>query len=163
MPVRLSKLLLLLILLPVACAVAPPLPLEGVDRTLQPDQAARDIEAARGREVVWGGVIVSSRNLESMTEIELLSFPLNANSLWPESSESAQGRFLLRSPGYLEPLDYAPGRYLVARGRIEGLVPVQVGEVRLEQPVMSAGQIHLFRSKPAESRVRFGFGLILSN
>ena len=166
MPLTLSKCLYLApVLLLAACATKPPLEIAGADLDSPPQEVVQNFDAARDTRVVWGGVIISSRNLENSTELEVLAFPLESGSLWPHAEQPAEGRFLLRQPGYLETLDYAPGRYITAVGRVSELRDVEVGESKLQYPVVEAGQVHLWRERPTanEPRFRFGFGLILHN
>ena len=144
-----------------ACASTPPLDLEGADRRLTPSEAAADIETARGRRVAWGGVIVSTRNLEQTTEIETLGHPLD-DSGRPQTAAPPQRRFLLVHPGYLEAADFRGGRLVTAVGTVTGTRRGRVGDADYIYPVLEAEEIYLWplgERAPRGSNVHFGIGI----
>lgn len=144
-----------------ACAPPRPFPLSGTDRTLTPELAASNFAMARGRRVVWGGVIAAATNLPDRTELEVLSYPLDS-SAQPDTGKKSAGRFILQHPGYLETLDYAPGRLVTATGTVTALRNGLVGKTPYRFPVLSATGLHLWplparaSSSPA---VQFGIGI----
>ncbi|HEX7045088.1 MAG TPA: Slp family lipoprotein [Burkholderiales bacterium] len=149
------------LLLLAACASTPPLDFEGTDRSLTPAEAAAHIETARGRRVAWGGVIVSTRNLEHTTEIETLGYPLD-DSGRPQTGAPAQRRFLLVREGYLEAADFRSGRLVTAVGGVTGTRRGRVGEAEYVYPVLEAEEIYLWplgERAPQGSNVRFGVGI----
>ncbi|KXX65024.1 Slp family lipoprotein [Marichromatium gracile] len=82
--------------------------------TLAP-QAARASD--QGTVVSWGGVLLSTRNLATTTELMVESYPLDDCGR-PRTGQPGRGRFLIWHPGFLDPVDYRPGRALTATGRI---------------------------------------------
>lgn len=147
-----------------ACASTPKFDTTGVDRSLTPSGAVSGIDTAVGRRVQWGGVIVATRNLRDRTQLEVLSYPLERAGE-PDTTAQPHGRFLLIRDGYLEPVDYAPGRTVTAVGAITEIELGTVGEAEYRYPVLNASQLHLW-SKPTEyrnprSNVQFGIGVIL--
>ncbi len=149
----------------VACATRPAFDLGGVDTTLTPTAAAADIDAARDHHVEWGGVIISARNLRDHTELEVLAYPLD-HSARPELEKTALGRFLLTRPGYLETVDYSPGRLITAVGPVTGIHDGSVGQSPYRFAVITAAELHLWpRWTPHdnEPRITFGIGFNYSN
>ncbi len=117
-------------------------------------------DASAGDRVVWGGRITAIHNLPDHTEITLISYPLDRADR-PRLGAEPGVRFLLRQEGFLEPVQYSPGRYLSVVGQIEGLRQSQLGEHWLELPVLAAEQIHLW---PADRNqwhgpARFSIGI----
>ncbi len=99
------------------------------DRSLTPAMAAT------GDAITWGGTLVSSRNLADATDLEMLAYPLDDCGR-PLLDERAQGRFIIRRPGYLETADLAPGRRITASGRIIASVEGRIGEADYRFPVL---------------------------
>ena len=121
--------------------------------------AAMDIPE-KGTKVRWGGVIISIRNLQYNTEIDVISYPISSHGE-PQPEEPPQGRFIALKAGYLEPLDYAPGRRVTLEGRVESRRPGTVGEAKYLFPILRVETIRLWsgdRSGPRPS-FNFGFGI----
>jgi outer membrane lipoprotein len=151
--------LLLFALLLGGCASAP-FSTAGLDPTLTPSRAVKESRFVQGREVVWGGVIVSSTNLADATRFEILAYPLD-RSQRPETDQAPYGRFLLYKPGYAETVDYAPGREVTVRGRLDGIQQGRVGEAPYTYPLVRSNTLHLWPAGGrSESRVHFGVGVI---
>ncbi len=153
------------LLLLVGCSSKPVLPTEGVDLKLNPGQVPSAPEPLNGARVLWGGVIITSTNLEGRTRLEILSYPLDS-TLRPQTGKSAGSRFLAFHPGYLETADYAAGREISMVGTVGDLEEAKLGEHRYRYPTIHTEQIHLWPKKEAgesKSKVHFGIGVIFSN
>lgn len=113
-----------------------------------------------GDRVVWGGRIVAVENLSDRTELIVASYPLDRGDR-PKLREDAGVRFVLVEDGFLEPVDYAPGRYITALGTVAGVEDRLTGEHIHAHPVLDAERIHLWPANPAEwqSRSRFSIGI----
>jgi outer membrane lipoprotein len=109
----------ILLLLLTSCASTPAFNTAGVDRALTPQRVSTSPQSTTGRNVQWGGTVVSTTNLKDSTQIEVLSFPLDSDGR-PRVDTTAQGRFILERAGYLEPADYAAGRQVTAVGTVTG-------------------------------------------
>lgn len=146
------------------CATTPRFNLEDVDTALTPGNAVAQIETARGKKVVWGGIIVSSRNLQNSTQLEILAYPLDSNHR-PLTEREPLGRFFADHNGYLETVDYAPGRELTLTGTLGSVKEGKIDESVYHYPAISTEQIHLWTKKRSdtEPRIRFGFGVMLHN
>jgi outer membrane lipoprotein len=143
-----------------ACASAP-FDLTGVDTTLTPDDAMNNPPTLQGRRVMWGGMIVNTRNLQNTTEIEVLGYPLSSTGV-VQNDRPAQRRFLLVKDGYLESADYSRGRYVTAVGTINGTRPGKVDEAPYVYPVLNAERLHLWppeQARKTEPNVGFHFGI----
>jgi outer membrane lipoprotein len=152
-----AALCLLAALLSGACAT--PFEAGQADTTLTPLQAAAEIDAARQRNVAWGGVIVATRNLRDSTEIEVLAYPLDRQNR-PDASAKPTGRFIGIQPGYLETADYAAGRQITLVGTVTATRAGVVGEARYVYPLVSISRLHLWpKEPPASNEPRFHFGI----
>jgi outer membrane lipoprotein len=155
--------LLFLVSLLVACASTPDFNLQSVDKTIQPRDVVASPATYQGKQVLWGGVIVHSANAKSGTELKLLAYPLDRN-LKPQTGSDSLGRIIVFKEGYLETLDYAPGRLLTVTGTVQGTKKAPVGEAMYTYPVVKSMQIHLwpYQEEAGESRVHFGIGVGVS-
>ena len=91
----------------------------------------------------WGGTLVSTRNLPDSTELEVIAYPLNRCGK-PRVSEEPVGRFLVRTRGFLEPMDYQPGRQVTATGLIAEVQDGRVGGAPYRFPVLEDGKVRLW-------------------
>ncbi len=159
---RLSVLLTLLLLS--GCSTKPVLPTEGANQELTPKQVSDTEQQFIGSRVLWGGVIVSSTNLEGSTRLEILSYPLDSK-LRPLTDKKAGNRFLAHHRGYLETVDYSAGRQVSLVGTISGIEQARLGEHHYKYPTVDSDKIHLWpvESGESKSRVHFGIGVIFSN
>lgn len=143
-----------------ACASGPGFDTEGVNRDLQPRQAAS--ERIQDALVIWGGTIISVRPQEDSTQLEVLAYPLD-RSEQPRTDRSSQGRFLIMADGYLEPADYSEGRQVTVRGRLLESRTATIGEAEYRYAVVSANNVHLWprqvTTQRQEPRVNFGIGI----
>ena len=142
-----------------ACASTP---IDLDERGVEPEpvvasQVADDAGLARGT-VLWGGTIIGSANLDSGSQLEVLAHPLDRTQR-PQVGLPSQGRFLVESDDYLEPLDFAEGRQVTVLGALDRLDEVRVGEARRELPVVRATDLHLWRGDGTRGRTGFTFGI----
>ena len=148
-----------------ACATGPRYPATGVASDLVPAEVSTRPGAYREARVIWGGIIVATRNLRQYTEIEVLGYPLD-RSQKPITSRAPQGRFLVHQPGYLEEVDYAPGRHITVTGMLGDTLEGRVGEASYRFPLVEARAIHLWpretRSDTGSTRFNIGVGVIFS-
>lgn len=156
--IRYPLVALLGLVLLAGCAAGPRFELAGVDTALTPREAIGDIERYRGRKVQWGGVIVSSHNLKDATQLEVLAYPLTDEGR-PKTDEEARGRFLAMYPGYLETVDFAPGRLITIVGTLKGTRTGTVGEMPYTYPVVQMEQRRLWNAAEPRTNPRFHFGI----
>jgi len=141
-----------------ACASGPTFQTAGVDRALTPRGVAAEPQTAMGQTVLWGGVILTTTNLQDRTQIEVLAYPLD-NDEWPLRDNEPLGRFILEQAGYLEPASYAEGRLISVTGTVTGTRAGRVGDTAYAYPVIKAGQVYLWPRDSARDRTRVIFGV----
>ena len=142
-----------------ACASSPIAP-EGV--TIAPVGPAHVLEEDfhQGKLVIWGGRIVEVENQSDITLLAVASYPLNRADQ-PRTDAEPGVRFLVINPGFLEPLSFAPGRFVTVLGRVSGLRERPVGEFTYTYPVIETEEIHLWADDPElwRNRTRWNFGV----
>jgi outer membrane lipoprotein len=153
-----KTLLLLTALLLSACASGPQYPTEGINLSLTPKQAVAEATSQTGKDVLWGGMIVNSTNLESRTRLEVLAYPLDSDQR-PQVNEQPYGRFLLFKQGYLETVDYAAGRRITVLGRLTGTQTGKLDETTYTYPVVDAKQLYLWSKSDVKSEPRLQVGI----
>ena len=90
----------------------------------------------------------------------MLAYPLQSNQR-PDIERGPIGRFLIVSPDFLEPIDYAQGRIITVTGKLNDVRTGQVGATEYQYPVIHSEQIHLWSKFVGLSspQVHFGVGL----
>lgn len=157
-PVGLLGLLLLLS----GCMSSPIAPVDGQISPYGPAHVL-DGTADVGERVIWGGQITAIRNLPDVTELSVVSYPLDRGDR-PRLNADPGVRFVLRQRGFLEPVQYAPGRYVSVLGTVAGIESIAVDTYLLDQPVLEPEQIHLWPAdtRQWQSQTRFSIGLGIS-
>jgi len=153
-----KKLPILLFAMVFAACATPPFKLDGVNQNISPTQTKGN-DQFQGQRVVWGGMIVETKTFDKYTQIEVLSYPLD-DSTAPIESGQTQGRFLLKYDGFLEPAEYASGRWLSAIGLVQPSIKGNIGSAEYHYAVLEAQQIHLWsEDRDSEGNTRFHFGI----
>lgn len=156
-------LLLLLTLVMTACASKPPLDMRLVNRTLTPKQVVDENVIQPDQIAMWGGMILSGKNYQSHTQLEVLAYPVDEEGR-PDRDGDPMGRFILSHKGYLETATYAQGRWVTTIGPIRELRTGKVGETDYHYPVLDAQQLHLWPKQRSttgpETQFHFGLGVI---
>jgi outer membrane lipoprotein len=123
-----------------------------------------DIAAAPDRyhdaAVIWGGKILDVRNLADTTQVQVVAYPLD-RAQRPDTRAPSLGRFVVVLPGYVESMDYPPGRWLSVRGHIVGSEVHRIDEHDVAHPLVRSDEVHLWpMSFPYErGHFTFGFGV----
>lgn len=105
-------------------------------------QLRADPDAYLGRTVIFGGDILSTRNVEQKTFIEILQKPLDRSEA-PQITDQSGGRFMARCDGYLDPAVYAKDRQITVAGRVIGTHTGKVGEIEYVYPLLACLETHL--------------------
>lgn len=133
---------------------------EGAEQAL--DIYPRDVDelGVESGTVIWGGRIVATTNLENSTELQVLAYPLTGGHA-PKPEQRSVGRFVVSVPEFLEPLEFAPGRFVSLAGQLQGMTLVSEGEYDRSVPLVQSTQVHLWPRNPSDwqSRVSFGVGV----
>ncbi len=101
-----------------------------------------------GNIVIWGGVIIETENRQEATYIKMLQTPLRRGEV-PMNAEASLGRFLIKSPRYLDPEIYSKGRKLTVAGEIIGKEVLPIGEISYTYPLLLAKELHLIEEIPS--------------
>jgi outer membrane lipoprotein len=103
----------------------------------------QDPTAYTGSVVIWGGSIIQTLNAKEGTEILVLEAPLGYEGM-PEGTRYSQGRFIAKTPKYLDPEIYKPGRRITIAGEIVGKEIRPLGKTEYAYPVAVIKEIHLW-------------------
>ncbi len=146
-----------------ACASAPEFDSQKTATPITVAQAVSNPDSLKDKQVVWGGAIINSTNLENETRLEVLAYPLDSDH-YPQTDKPAYGRFLLLKEGYLETVDYAPGRLITVSGTLNGVRKSKLDESEYTYPLLRAEKIHLWsKNGKSETRFHFGIGVMFHN
>jgi outer membrane lipoprotein len=107
------------------------------------EQVRGNVADHRSQQVRWGGEILETENRENATWLTVLSHPLAGNGK-PELTDSSQGRFLARIPGFLDPKVYKTERNVTVRGSVAGSETREVGDYAYSYPVVDATDWYLW-------------------
>lgn len=135
--------LLLLSLLLGACAGLPPAIRDVAIVDVSYRQAGRDINNYKDVSVRWGGVIIDVENEEHSSLVQVLFYPLDYSGR-PQLNKSSEGRFVVKSPEFLDPAVYTKDKEITVAGVIKGDIERTVGKKIIRVPLLSATAIHLW-------------------
>lgn len=126
--------------LPPALQTAPP---------QSPDFQAVAGDPARyvGARVRWGGVVIRIENMNVGSAIEVLARPLD-NQGRPVLDTAALGRFLARTPQFLDPLIYKAESEVTLSGRLIEPQKRSIGDFPYTYPVVEVDALHLWAPRP---------------
>ena len=132
---KISLVLLILILTTGCSSVLSKTALKDVDRSITVPAVQANPASYTGKTVVWGGRIVSTKNLKDVTVIEVLESRLSIMDI--PSDEKSRGRFLIEAPGYLDALTYKHDMEITVAGVIKGVEDKTIGKMSYSYPVLS--------------------------
>lgn len=101
-------------------------------------------QAFVGKTIVLGGVISETRNLEGVTEIEVVEKDLDYSG-YPSSGDKSLGRFIFRKPGYLEAEIFSKGRVVTGAGKLVGSQRGKIGEADYDFPVIEVEELKIWK------------------
>jgi outer membrane lipoprotein len=151
--------LILMLLLPLLTGCAHPISKglrNQVDPALSFSQILQSPNNYVGKKVVLGGMIVKTRNLENVTEIEVVEKDLDCFG-YPSEDNISPGRFVFRKQGYLEAEIFARGRMVTGGGTVAGTQSGKIGELDYEFPVIEVEELTLWDA-PAYRYPPYGYG-----
>ncbi|MGR8981608.1 MAG: Slp family lipoprotein [Gammaproteobacteria bacterium] len=106
-------------------------------------QASQNISYYMNAPVRWGGTIIDVENEQNFSLVQVMSYPLNSFGR-PMLDDPYEGRFLIKSPEFLDPSVYTKGKEMTVAGAIAGDTERRVGKKILRLPVVNANVIHLW-------------------
>lgn len=107
----------------------------------------------KGYLFIWGGTIVETTGAEDGSEIEVVQNPLDRYGAVKEEDIS-EGRFLVRSGRFLDPLIYKKGREITVAGVLTGSVKRRIGEALYRYPVLEPKEVYLWKEEEYYYRYR---------
>ena len=110
-------------------------------------QVQRDPASVAGQHVRWGGTIIAVNNLADVTEVEVLSRPLDADGE-PRIGQPGAGRFIARVTGFVDPAEYQKDRPLTVVGALSGVATRPVGHYAYAYPVVRVETRYLWPKAP---------------
>lgn len=147
------------------CATGPRYDTDGVEIDLSPEDVVAEPDAWVDSRVIWGGRILGVEHLEDETVVEMIAYPLDRHQ-GPLVTMAPTGRYLVDYPGFLETADFGDGRRLTVTGSVTAVREGRVGERTLAYPVVEPDDLYLWpeyaERRPAEPRVRFGVGIMIT-
>jgi outer membrane lipoprotein len=106
-------------------------------------EATRDIVHYKEAPVRWGGVVIDVENEQNYSLVQVLYYPLNSYGR-PQLDKTNEGRFLIKSPEFLDPAVYTKNAEITVAGTLKGDIDRAVGNKSLRLPMISAKVIYLW-------------------
>ena len=154
--------LMALLLLLVGCAhVISKEVLKEIDKNATFAQVVKEPDAYKGKTVLFGGDIIGTKNFADKSQVVVLQHPLDSRDR-PVAGDVSEGRFIVTTPGFLDPAIYSPGRKITVAGKVVGKEKRPMGEIEYTYALIERREIYLWPAEtPASTqpRVQFGFGL----
>ena len=97
----------------------------------------------KGRVVIVGGYILDTVNEPDGSQITVLQAPLDSQNR-PKSSDLSEGRFMVSSSEFLDPMVYSKERRITVGGKVIGSQERKLGNLTYVYPVIEAMEIHLW-------------------
>jgi outer membrane lipoprotein len=135
--------------------------LKDVDKNVTFAQLAKDPDAYKGKTVLFGGAIIETINVAGKSQIIVLQQPLDGRDR-PVAGDVSEGRFIVRTQGFLDPAIYSPGRLVTVAGQVVGKEKHPLGEIEYTYPVIEKQGLYLWPIEgptSAEPRWHFGVGV----
>lgn len=117
--------------------------LEQVDKELSPADLFKTPEQYTGKTVMLGGTIISAKNTDQGTYVEVLQKPLDYRGQ-PQDTDISYGRFIIYHQEYLDAAIYSTGKDITAAGTLLGTMLRPFGEIQYPYLLIMAREIHLF-------------------
>ncbi|MCP4747397.1 MAG: hypothetical protein GY874_14840 [Desulfobacteraceae bacterium] len=116
-------------------------------------------EQYRGEVTILGGKIIGHETDDTGTRLVILHLPLDSNER-PRDSDQSEGRFILQSKEFLDPVIFAKGVLITAAGRLIEGQKLPIGQMQYLYPVFDLMEIQKWSPKGKQSpRFHFGVGV----
>ena len=135
--------------------------LKTVDRAVGFEQILENPDAYRGKVVLLGGEIIKTENLPNKTVIIVLQRSLGYNQK-PDSEGESKGRFIVSTPGFLDPAVYRPRREITVVGSVMGKEVRPLGEREYTYPIIEKKELYIWPpegSPTTTPRFHIGIGI----
>lgn len=117
-----------------------------VDPAITFEQVRKEPQAFVGKYIKVGGIIASTKNTRTGSQIEVVQLRLNDDAI-PEEKGGTSGRFLATSSDYLDSLLYKSGRSVSLIGEVRGVETRTLGEIEYAYPVIAIMEIRLWKEE----------------
>jgi len=117
-------------------------------------QVSENIDSLRNVPVRWGGIIIDVENEEDFSLIQILSYPLNFSGR-PQLDETHDGRFVIKSTEFLDPMVYAKDNEISVVGTLDSYIQRTVGKKIIRVPLIQSMAVHLW---PKRQNNYYGYG-----
>jgi len=123
-------------------AISPPL-VKQSDKTISFEQLLAEPASYTGKTVILGGIIAQIKNTPQGALIEIIQKELD---YWgkPVRTDKTGGRFLLRHPGFLDAMVYAPGRELTVAAEVVGTEEKALTQAEYSYPLLRVRELKLW-------------------
>jgi outer membrane lipoprotein len=137
--------------------------LKEVDRNVTFAQVAKAPDAYKGKTVLFGGDIIETQTLPDKTVIIVLQRPIGRRGE-PAAGDVSEGRFIIQTPGFLDPAIYSPGRKVTVAGTVFGKEMRPLGKIEYMYPIIEKRELYLwpeenYSSKQPQTHIGFGIGI----
>lgn len=130
---------------------------ERVDKGVDTEVLLKYPESYKGKFIILGGVIISSRNTDEGTYLEVLERPLDSLER-PEATDKSRGRFIILHEGYLDSAVYSKGREVTVAGEVMGKMVRPLGEMEYPYLLIKSKELHLIKPRGGLP-IRFEIGV----
>lgn len=134
---------LLICLLLTACSSLPPTIENPPAFDLAYSYATQNPERYKNLPVRWGGVIAEVDNEQNASLVQVLLYPLNSYGR-PMLDEQPQGRFVVKSAKFLDPLVYAKNSEITVAGTLIGTINRTIGQKTMTFPLVLSSTLYLW-------------------
>ncbi|MDP2225181.1 Slp family lipoprotein, partial [Nitrosomonas sp.] len=134
---------LLPLLLLSACTGLPPSIANAPATEVSYRQVSVDSNSFKDVPVRWGGVIIDVENEAHDSMLQIVSYPLDYTGR-PQIHRAGEGRFVVKSPEFLDPAVYIKDKEITIAGVITGDTELTVGKRIIRVPLLSATAIYLW-------------------
>jgi outer membrane lipoprotein len=145
------------------CSSTPPVVPSELQSQIDPSLSFHDLRARsqdyRGRMVLLGGEILSTRRAPNGTEFEILQLPATADDPPVQRRSASQGRFLALYPGELDPASLPVGTRVTLVGEVMGDEVRRLDESSYQYPTLNVKHIHVWDERTYRERSRSSVGL----
>jgi len=111
-----------------------------------------------------GGIIITVENEQNLSLMQVMNYPLS-DSGRPQLDKPYNGRFVVKTPEFLDPVIYKSDSEITIAGTLKGDIKRSIGKKILQIPLIEATTIYLWPSYDASDYYGYhpygygGFGL----
>jgi len=119
---------------------------EVAEKNIPFNELLKNTDAYLNKIFIFGGIIAETKITGTGSEIEVVQTPLGRMGGVTDRDVS-EGRFIITTAKYLDPLIYRTGREITVAGILTGSRKRLMGEAEYLSPVFDAKEIYLWREE----------------